>query len=204
QERLDGGPLAIGWIGAYEDADRNGQKSATEPFLGVANPALVWAETTLPADSTPFSVPLAPGFQIVGTPFQCDAPTPPLPAGEPCDSVPLHAPCETDSDCLEAGFCLANLLDSWPRGACGVAEDNATGCRPTDAAYYRPRREAQAPAVGPGYFIKSCTDDADCFREEDARPYRCDSGIGGCVPRRDPRVLLRTNAAPGELCVVTR
>ncbi|MEM6531354.1 MAG: hypothetical protein AAF654_01955 [Myxococcota bacterium] len=200
-ERLNGGALAVGFIGAYEDTDGDGRKSDAESFLGLAIPALIWAETPLSALETPFPVPIEAGFQVVGMPLLCDAPTPPLPTGGVCDSVPLHAPCQSNADCTDAGFCLANLNDAWPRGACGVAEDNANGCRPSNSIYYRPRPEDRAPGAGPGYFIQACTVDSDCLREGDARPYRCDPGLGGCVPRRDARVLLRSDAEPQELCV---
>ncbi|MEL6543618.1 MAG: hypothetical protein AAFQ82_03270, partial [Myxococcota bacterium] len=133
-ERLggDGGPFAIGRVAAYEDENANGMRDASELFLGVSGPVLIWAQSSLPASATPLAVEIEPGFQVIRTPLLCDVPAPPRSDDSDC-GVELHAPCSSDAPCANGGFCMAELMDNWPNGACGVRDGMGPDvCRPTD------------------------------------------------------------------------
>lgn len=161
----------LGILLAYRDDDGDGRRGPEERFIGAASGrGLVYAATALSAGDSPTGVAMPAGYHevLLPLPGACGF-GPSRMLGRVCN-VPYGAPCAEDADC-GVGMCLKTDVSWWPDGACAVALADRPSCAPIGA--FLP---AQRPSLG--YIIRACAADADCGREG----YRCDLGVGGCVP----------------------
>jgi hypothetical protein len=189
--QAEGGAYALGRLLAYADRDRDGRRGPQEPFVGLEVPyAILYAERALPQGRTPTSGALAAGFHRVLLPQLCGRPLP-MPT-EPGDcGVPLGQSCMSSRDC-GVGVCVESAGIPWTGGACAVPEPPMNGCRPGAGRYYQAQM-GMGMGMGPeGYYLKACTTDAECRRPMDriVGTYRCDPGLGACVPGSQVHVSL--------------
>jgi hypothetical protein len=197
-----GARYGIARIGAYQDANRNGRKDASEPFVGYSHKkVLIRAPGDLLAEDSPTGAPLKAGWHIVSTPLSCPAsvrppgsggPTPgpvPVPDGE-C-GVPLGAACRNDGDC-GGGVCVHEYAGPWNEGACLIPAPPPNGCLQRGSVLLRdPEFPDQA------YWIPACQSTADCGR---AHPYQCDQQVRGCMPTAEVSVELDDAQQPPPIC----
>ena len=193
---------AAGRMLVYADQNGNGRRDPGETFLSAeATDGYFYAARPLTAAESPLGRPMAAGFHALWLPQRCAAKSPQPETAGMC-GVPLGVPCHGNLDCggtgMGMGMGLAGrcFLDEgnkqWQNGACVVTDDFP--CHPASATWipFPP-----PPDAGPhfmGFYVRSCATDADCDRPMDHSQgnYRCDPGMGGCVPSDLPRFDVGT------------
>lgn len=158
---------ALGRVLSYPDANGNQRRDPTEPWTGLSDHlGLIYAPEALAAHASPTGHPLPAGHHLVLLPIPalCER-TAPERTGPICD-VPLGTRCATDADC-RMGYCVHNATQFWANGACVIPPD-LDDCTPATTAF--------SPLDG--FFVQPCGRPQDCTRPG----YRCDEGVGGCVP----------------------
>lgn len=191
-----GAHYGIARFGAYRDANHNGRKDDSEPFLGSAHQAaLIRAPQPLTAEDSPTGAALSAGWHIVSTPLRCPGviPAPPAdPVPEEDCGVPLGIECKSDSDC-HGGVCLLEAAGPWPGGACAIPEPPPNGCRQRGSVLMRIVDVSMKEL-----WIQGCSETADCQRTE---PYQCDQQLRGCRPSLNVSVEILEPEMPAPFCL---
>ena len=196
--RPSGKKVGVAWLGAYQDANGNRRRDATEPLIGGSpGRVLIRAPQPLSAEDSPTGAPLTEGWHFVSTPLDCKPPGGPPPPDAPpvadgdC-GVPLGIGCRVDAECGANGVCIHELVGPWPGGACVIAEPPPSGCRQRGSVLFRvPDEPTKA------YWLKSCNVTADCGREP---PYQCDQQLRACRPTANIAVEMNDHGPPRTYC----
>lgn len=193
---------AVGRLIAYADANRDGQRQAGEPLVGIEpTTAYAYLPSALPAGRTPTRDGLPAGMTPLLIPQACSSMGPP-PANDPGDcGVPLGQDCRSDTDCSpnRGGRCLKETNSPWPGGYCTILENSATVCRPARAAFYRAPRFAAIPDGTMGFYLRPCGKDADCTRMMGMDGgYQCDLGLRACRPGSSTMLRLTTGSLDAD------
>lgn len=175
---------ALGHIFVYQDQNGDGRYTAGERVLGSEQAkAILYVPAPLPANRNPTGSALPAGFLKVIVPQSCGfAPPPPTDPGT-C-GVPLGARCSLNADCGQSGLCLSQAKEFWIAGYCIVPDPTPSGCRPARSVYLQAIQASPGPMGVVGYYLRPCTQDADCVRPGDPESnfYTCDQGLRGCTP----------------------
>ena len=190
-----GARYGIALVGAYLDANHNGHKDASEPFVG-SSPAsaLLRVPQPLSAADSPTGAPLPAGWHLVSLPLACPAlgrPRIPEPVADGDCGVPLGIECRSDADC-GGGACIVDAGRPWPGGACVIAEPPPNGCRQRGSVLMRLTADPTR-----AYWVQACETSADCQRPD---PFQCDQQIHGCLPSLTVLVHIQDGVVPGSFC----
>jgi hypothetical protein len=197
-----GAKYGIARLGAYKDADGNGRKDASEPFIGYSHKkVLIRAPRDLTAEDSPTGAALKAGWYIVSTPLSCPAsakppgsvtpPPKPVPVADGACGVPLGASCRNDADC-GGGVCVHEFGGPWMEGACLIPEPPPNGCRQRGSVLLT---DPEIPDKA--FWVPACQTSADCER---ATPYQCDQQIRGCLPTAEVTVERDDGQQPPPIC----
>jgi hypothetical protein len=188
-----GARYGIARLGAFRDANGNGRKDDSEPFVGYSQNALIRVLEDLSGGHSPTGAPLVAGWYLVSSPMMCPSSIrPPAPVANGECGVPLGAGCKKDSDC-GGGVCVLNFVGEWGGGSCLIPEPPPNGCRQKGSVLLR----APAPDTT-AYWIKACTVTEDCGR---LHPYQCDQQIRGCRPSAEVVVDVNGREPARSFCV---
>lgn len=187
----DDGPVHVGLVLIYDDANRNGRFELSELQGGARNLALLFAERNATADESPTGRSLAQGLSLARMPLRCEpveTETPDAPTGW---AMQVGLPCGVPTDCgVEADWrCVTEDDDIyWSGGYC--ARDLSPGL---------PEAEGVEPGsiwvndVLTALWMRECNADADCRAD-----YVCQAEI--CRPDQPYTLVIVRDFATTPLC----
>jgi hypothetical protein len=189
--------FAAGRIMAYLDENRDGRRQPEEPFLGTEpSAAYIHVPSPLPSEQSPTQRSLPAGFFQLLLPQLCTFAVPAPNHDGSCD-VELGRQCVDDFECTQinkAANCLKETNFPWPGGYCVMTlpeNPNEVSCRPRQASLYLSPASGARLRAARGYYMHSCTTDADCAEEGPRYGlYVCDTGLQMCRPSATTMVRI--------------
>ena len=187
----DGGPVHVGLVLIYDDANRNGRFERGELQGGARNLALLFAERDATADESPTGRPQAQGVSLARMPLRCEPvenETPDAPTGW---AMQVGRACGAATDCgAEPDWrCITEDDDIyWSGGYC--ARDMVAGLPEADGV--EPGSVWLNDTLTP-VWMRECNADADCRAE-----YVCQAEI--CRPDQPYTMVIVRDFQTTPLC----